>query len=154
MVTGNLWSLINPMKNGNFISLLLYGFVMMYVIFFVLRDFSSKKLVHSFILIAQACITFGLFPSSHSDPLRLQTLQALSLCLMSVCHPDFISIVPIVQLNHTPRSAIVAISQYLQMNFYQSLEAIGRYRPQKEADDEETKEKKKNAGIINQYFRV
>jgi hypothetical protein len=35
------------------------------------------------------------------------------------------------------------------MNFYQSLEAIGRYRPQKEEDDEETKEKKKKAGIIN-----
>ncbi len=62
MVTGNLWSLINPMKNGNFISLLLYGFVMMYVIFFVLRDFSSKKLVHSFILTAQVYLTFGLFP--------------------------------------------------------------------------------------------
>ncbi len=48
----------------------------------------------------------------------------------------------------------MALSQYLQMNFYQSLEAIGRYRPVKEkAADEETKEKKK-AGIINQYFRV
>jgi hypothetical protein len=35
------------------------------------------------------------------------------------------------------------------MNFYQSLEAIGRYRPLKEVDDEETIEKKKNAGIIN-----
>jgi len=68
---------------------------------------------------------------------------------MSVCHPDFISIVPIVQLNHSPKSAIVAISQYLQMNFYQSLEAIGRYRPQKEEVDEEIKQKKNNAGIIN-----
>ncbi len=62
MVTGNLWSLVSPMKNGNFISLLLYGSLVMYVVFFSLRDFSSKRLIHSFLLIFQSVLTFGLFP--------------------------------------------------------------------------------------------
>ena len=43
--TANLWSLVQPMKNGNFISLLVFGSSQLIVFFLILKDFSKKKLL-------------------------------------------------------------------------------------------------------------
>jgi hypothetical protein len=61
-ITGNLWSLIQPMKNGNFLSLLLFGSTHLLVFFLLLKDFSRKKLLQTFLFLSLTQVLLGLYP--------------------------------------------------------------------------------------------
>jgi hypothetical protein len=68
LIRGNLWALIAPLKNGNMISLTLYGFSLFYSLY-SLANFTPKTLLRTLLSIFLLLSTFGLNPTT-LDPFR------------------------------------------------------------------------------------
>jgi predicted Mrr-cat superfamily restriction endonuclease len=60
-ITGNVWSFIHPLKNGNLASLFVYGTSTL-LILFMMRDFSKKRFLQNVLWMLLSFSAFGLAP--------------------------------------------------------------------------------------------
>ena len=86
-MTGNLWSLVAPIKNGNLISLLVYGSINLYVLF-TIKDYSKKRLFQTLLWVFLIQASVGLIPAS--DTLRLSTIHILISLIIGTLYSDYI----------------------------------------------------------------
>lgn len=61
LLTGNIWSLVEKMQNGNFVSLLLYGLSYIYILF-SLRNFNKKRVIIAILWQSLAVALFAIHP--------------------------------------------------------------------------------------------
>ena len=106
--SGNLWSLAEPIKNGNFLSLLLYGVCNLYVLFSI-ADFSKKRTFLSILALALSFATFGLHPTLDSN--RLSTVHGLVFLSMGLLFGDFLPVLPLVALLYPPSHQGATLAQ-------------------------------------------
>lgn len=81
-LTGNLWSLLDRPKNGNLISIIIFGLCSIYLVF-QLRTITQKRLLKYFLWLFLTLSTFGVLHS------RAHTLHTLITVLLGLLYTDF-----------------------------------------------------------------
>ena len=82
LITGNVWSFFNMIKNGNLVSLIIFGLCNIIVIF-SLRTMTKKRFFKNLLWIFLSLTIFGISTN------RLHTIHSLILIFMGLLYNEF-----------------------------------------------------------------
>ncbi|CDW74236.1 UNKNOWN [Stylonychia lemnae] len=167
LLTGNIWSFTQMIKNGNLVSIILFFFAILIIFFTVLR-LSDRRFLKIAMIITQIVISFGIIQN------RLLTLQTLVILLLGLLYKEYQPLYIIYSIlstlvmidqstistlgEHKTFMIIYIVIYYFQCRGFSSMiEDVILISKQKVSDkskqqDEEINFKKK--GIINEYFKA
>ena len=82
LITGNVWSFFNMIKNGNLVSLIIFGLCNIIVIFSI-RTMTKKRFFKNLLWIFLSLTIFGISTN------RLHTIHSLILIFMGLLYNEF-----------------------------------------------------------------